>query len=56
MSDLLAAQYPVLTWWGILTVLQRAAGTATIPSPVCGRTGALTSRKVHTLKTSTVVP
>ncbi|HEX2843094.1 glucan ABC transporter ATP-binding protein/ permease [Hyphomicrobium sp.] len=27
MSDLLAAQYPVLTWWGILTVLQRAAAT-----------------------------
>jgi ATP-binding cassette subfamily B protein len=30
MSDLLAAQYPVLTWWGILTVLQRAAGTITM--------------------------
>jgi ATP-binding cassette subfamily B protein len=30
MSDLLAAQYPVLTWWGILTVLQRAAATITI--------------------------
>src|SRR5690606_26678121 len=27
MSDLLAAQYPVLTWWGLLTVLQRAAAT-----------------------------
>ncbi len=25
MSDLLAAQYPVLTWWGLLTVLQRSA-------------------------------
>ncbi len=30
MSDLLAAQYPVLTWWGILTVLQRAAATITM--------------------------
>src|SRR5262245_551033 len=30
MSDLLAAQYPVLTWWGVLTVLQRAAGTITM--------------------------
>lgn len=26
-GDLLAAQYPVLTWWGILTVLQRAAAS-----------------------------
>ena len=26
----LSAQYPVLTWWGILTVLQRAAGTITM--------------------------
>ena len=30
MSDLLAAQYPVLTWWGILTVLQRAVATITM--------------------------
>jgi glucan exporter ATP-binding protein len=30
MSDLLAAQYPVLTWWGVLTVLQRAAATITM--------------------------
>ena len=30
MSDLLAAQYPVLTWWGLLTVLQRAAATITM--------------------------
>ncbi|WP_072391325.1 glucan ABC transporter ATP-binding protein/ permease [Hyphomicrobium sp. CS1GBMeth3] len=30
MSDLLAAQYPVLTWWGLLTVLQRAAATSTM--------------------------
>ncbi|MCB1506728.1 MAG: glucan ABC transporter ATP-binding protein/ permease [Hyphomicrobiaceae bacterium] len=27
MGNLLAAQYPVLTWWGILTILQRAAAT-----------------------------
>jgi len=30
MSDLLAAQYPVLTWWGVLTVLQRSAATITM--------------------------
>ena len=30
MSDLLAAQYPVLTWWGLLTVLQRSAATITM--------------------------
>jgi ATP-binding cassette subfamily B protein len=30
MSDLLAVQYPVLTWWGLLTVLQRAAATITM--------------------------
>ena len=30
MSRLLDAQYPVLTWWGILTVLQRAAATITM--------------------------
>jgi ATP-binding cassette subfamily B protein len=28
--DLLAAQYPVVTWWGILTVLQRSAATLTM--------------------------
>ncbi len=28
--DLLAAQYPVLTWWGVLAVLQRAAATLTM--------------------------
>lgn len=27
IGDLLSAQYPVLTWWGILTVLQRSAAT-----------------------------
>jgi ATP-binding cassette, subfamily B, beta-glucan exporter len=30
MGHLLNAQYPVLTWWGILTVLQRAAATITM--------------------------
>ncbi|MFN3869749.1 MAG: glucan ABC transporter ATP-binding protein/ permease [Hyphomicrobiaceae bacterium] len=27
MGNLLNAQYPVLTWWGVLTILQRAAAT-----------------------------
>ena len=30
MGQLLAAQYPVLTWWGLLTVLTRAAATITM--------------------------
>ena len=30
MQRLLAAQYPVLTWWGFLTVLSRAAATITM--------------------------
>jgi ATP-binding cassette, subfamily B, beta-glucan exporter len=30
MGELLAAQYPVLTWWGLLTVLTRAAATITM--------------------------
>jgi ATP-binding cassette subfamily B protein len=30
MDMLLAAQYPVLTWWGFLTVLTRAASTITM--------------------------
>ena len=30
MRDLLDVQYPVLTWWGILSVLQRAAATLTM--------------------------
>jgi ATP-binding cassette, subfamily B, beta-glucan exporter len=30
MRDLLTAQYPVLTWWGLLTVLTRAAATITM--------------------------
>lgn len=29
-SDLLSAQYPVLTWWGVLTVMQRSAATLTM--------------------------
>lgn len=29
-QELLAAQYPVLTWWGILTVLHRSAATITM--------------------------
>ncbi|AGK58001.1 cyclic beta-1,2-glucan ABC transporter [Hyphomicrobium denitrificans 1NES1] len=28
--DLLAAQFPVVTWWGILTVMQRSAATLTM--------------------------
>ena len=32
MGELLAAQYPVLTWWGLLTVLTRAAATITVVS------------------------
>ncbi len=27
MGDLLSAQYPVLTWWGLMTVLTRASAT-----------------------------
>jgi glucan exporter ATP-binding protein len=30
MHQLLSAQYPVLTWWGFLTVLSRAAATITM--------------------------
>ena len=30
MKNLLTAQYPVLTWWGLLTVLTRAAATVTM--------------------------
>ncbi len=30
MGQLLSAQYPVLTWWGLLTVLTRAASTITM--------------------------
>ena len=30
MGTLLSAQYPVLTWWGVLTVLTRAASTITM--------------------------
>ena len=30
MGQLITAQYPVLTWWGILNVLQRAAATTAL--------------------------
>ena len=30
MGELLTAQYPVLTWWGLLTVLTRIAATITV--------------------------
>ncbi len=30
MQELLARQFPVLTWWGVLSVLQRAAATLTM--------------------------
>ena len=30
MNQLLAAQYPVLTWWGLLNILTRAASTITM--------------------------
>src|SRR6185503_7523778 len=30
MGELLTAQYPVLTWWGLLTVLTRTAATITV--------------------------
>lgn len=30
MNDLLTAQYPVLTWWGLLTMMTRAAATITM--------------------------
>src|SRR4030042_1104897 len=30
MAELLAAQYPVLTWWGLLTVLTRTAATISV--------------------------
>jgi ATP-binding cassette subfamily B protein len=30
MGQLLSAQYPVLTWWGLLTVLTRSAATITM--------------------------
>ncbi len=32
MNQLLAAQYPVLTWWGLLNILTRAASTITMVS------------------------
>ncbi len=32
LGGLLSARYPVLTWWGVLTVLQRSAATLTMLS------------------------
>ena len=43
MHDLLTAQYPVLTWWGLLTVLTRAAATITMVA-VFGLGAVLASR------------
>jgi glucan exporter ATP-binding protein len=34
MRDLLAAQYPVLTWWALVTILTRAASTITVVAVV----------------------
>lgn len=47
MSELLSAQYPVLTWWGVLSVLQRSAATLTmvaifLAGAVLARRGELT--------------
>ena len=46
MSQLLAVQYPVLTWWAVLTVLTRAAGTITMVGVFAG--GAWLARKGET--------
>ncbi|PZQ51307.1 MAG: glucan ABC transporter ATP-binding protein/ permease [Rhodovulum sulfidophilum] len=43
IDQLLAAQYPVLTWWGFLTVLTRAA--ATIAMVLVLATGAVLARR-----------
>lgn len=43
MGDLLEAQYPVLAWWGILSVLQRAAATLTMVAVFVG--GAILSQR-----------
>ncbi|TPE50141.1 glucan ABC transporter ATP-binding protein/ permease [Amaricoccus solimangrovi] len=43
MDRLLAAQYPVLTWWGVLTVLTRAA--ATIAMVLVLAVGAILARR-----------
>src|SRR5262249_43506932 len=36
MAELLTAQYPVLTWWGLLTVLTRTAATITVVAIYAG--------------------
>jgi glucan exporter ATP-binding protein len=43
MRDLLAAQYPVLTWWALLTILTRAS--ATIVMVVIFAVGAVLARR-----------
>jgi ATP-binding cassette subfamily B protein len=43
MIDLLDAQYPVLNWWAIMTVLTRAASTVTMVAVLA--TGAMLSQK-----------
>ncbi|MGY6214226.1 glucan ABC transporter ATP-binding protein/ permease [Methylolobus aquaticus] len=43
MIDLLDAQYPVLTWWAILTVMTRAASTVTMVAVLA--TGAVLSQR-----------
>ena len=43
MGQLLSAQYPVLTWWGLLTVLTRAASTIAMVA-VLGLGSVLASR------------
>jgi len=43
MADLLRAQYPVLTWWAMLTVLTRAA--ATVAMVAVFATGAVLSKR-----------
>jgi ATP-binding cassette subfamily B protein len=51
MARLLAAQYPVLTWWAILTVLQRAASTVALLAVIgtgiaLAQTGAVTAGEI----------
>lgn len=35
MAQLLSAQYPILTWWGVLTVITRVSSTLTIVAILC---------------------
>src|SRR5262249_49957943 len=45
MSELLEAQYPVLTWWGLLTILTRSASTITMVAVFA--TGAVLAANGH---------